>query len=957
MADTSKGAYTFLSYARRGAVTGIKDVDDPTKTLASRGKLAVSLTVQGLTGAVGTNAVLYGPGDVTGIDPALIGRMQPKPGTPDFEPNYFAAVELKQPDFPWMLTPAKANADGQLRPWLCLVAIEKSDGVLNTEPTLVLPQVHVDDADEELPPPADSFAWAHIQLTGSVSAGDPLETVVDTNPERVVARLLCPRRLDEGTTYHACVVPLFMAGRQAGLGEPVTATDLTYAWAAGDTDFWLPVYHQWEFTTGARGDFESLVRMLQPGEMPPEVGTRPMDIGDPGGGLPAAPQSARPVEIGLEGALRVPGAGPTAWPRRTMFLRALRKLLDAPARRSATAQSLPLVPPIYGRWHAARETVPADRGPNDKPYWLRELNLDPRNRVAAALGTQVVQERQDQLMERAWQQVGEIERANQALRQAQMARSAGVSMHARHLSGLSPEAIVQITEPVHARVIGGTAATMRAVVRDSCLPQAVLSPGFRRLMRPRGPVARRWRRAAAARRERPRQTSLLRRLASGALSVVPDRTVQSGAVTVDLVSERLRAHGRGGTAADLGFAQLTEDTALHAPAQEFRVLTAEDGERPQVTGGADDAVAAAFRDAAAAHQADVMQEGPAGPGCDSLALPGAAQNLLGLLDPRTTVPARIGARLRVPEGVWDKPDPLEPIMAAPEFPEPMYEPLRDMSQDWLLPGLDRVPPNTISVLETNARFVESYMVGLNHEMARELLWREYPTDQRGTCFRQFWDLSAVVPAPVTDAEREALKDIDEIHTWPAAKQLGDARARGKSKEARLVLLIRGELLQRYPDAVIYAVKALRQPGGKRVPSTAAGAERYPVFRGTLPQDVTFLAFDLTASEARGRGRLPGWFFVIQQQPTEPRFGLDEAGWQSGQPAGWRDLTWGHLVTQNQFAGMTHAPVSGSRPESWAFSADAGVRWGKQAESAHIAYIALQRPVRVAIHADDMLASP
>ena len=190
--------------------------------------------------------------------------------------------------------------------------------------------------------------------------------------------------------------------------------------------------------------------MLQPGEMPPEVGTRPMDISDPGGGLPAAPQSARPVEIGLEGALRVPGAGPTAWPRRTMFVRALRKLLDAPARRSATAQSLPLVPPIYGRWHAARETVPADRGPNDKPYWLRELNLDPRNRVAAALGTQVVQERQDQLMERAWQQVGEIERANQALRQAQMARSAGVSMHTRHLSGLSPEAIVQITEPVHA---------------------------------------------------------------------------------------------------------------------------------------------------------------------------------------------------------------------------------------------------------------------------------------------------------------------------------------------------------------------------------------------------------------------------------------------------------------------------------------------------------------------------
>ena len=27
---------------------------------------------------------------------------------------------------------------------------------------------------------------------------------------------------------------------------------------------------------------------------------------------------------------------------------------------------------------------------------------------------------------------------------------------------------------------------------------------------------------------------------------------------------------------------------------------------------------------------------------------------------------------------------------------------------------------------------------MNHELARELLWREYPTDQRGTYSRQFW---------------------------------------------------------------------------------------------------------------------------------------------------------------------------------------------------------------------------
>ena len=70
--------------------------------------------------------------------------------------------------------------------------------------------------------------------------------------------------------------------------------------------------------------------------------------------------------------------------------------------------------------------------------------------------------------------------------------------------------------------------------------------------------------------------------------------------------------------------------------------------------------------------------------------------------------------------------PIEPIMAAPKFPQPMYEPLRDLSQELLLPGLETVVPNSVLGLKTNRRFVEAYMVGLNFEMGRELLWRGYP---------------------------------------------------------------------------------------------------------------------------------------------------------------------------------------------------------------------------------------
>jgi hypothetical protein len=53
---------------------------------------------------------------------------------------------------------------------------------------------------------------------------------------------------------------------------------------------------------------------------------------------------------------------------------------------------------------------------------------------------------------------------------------------------------------------------------------------------------------------------------------------------------------------------------------------------------------------------------------------------------------------------------LDTILVTPTFPQPMYEPLRDLSQDLLLPGLQNVPADSVLGLETNRRFVESYML-------------------------------------------------------------------------------------------------------------------------------------------------------------------------------------------------------------------------------------------------------
>src|SRR4029453_3050820 len=91
----------------------------------------------------------------------------------------------------------------------------------------------------------------------------------------------------------------------------------------------------------------------------------------------------------------------------------------------------------------------------------------------------------------------------------------------------------------------------------------------------------------------------------------------------------------------------------------------------------------------------------------------------------------------------------ETVMMEPSFPQPMYEPLKEKSQDLLLPGLDTVLADTVLGLRTNRAFVEAYMIGLNVEMARELLWRGFPTDQRGTYFKNFWGNDGS-PAAVSD---------------------------------------------------------------------------------------------------------------------------------------------------------------------------------------------------------------
>ena len=367
----------------------------------------------------------------------------------------------------------------------------------------------------------------------------------------------------------------------------------------------------------------------------------------------------------------------------------------------------------------------------------------------------------------------------------------------------------------------------------------------------------------------------------------------------------------------------------------------------------------------------------------TLDLPTLTSKAVTALDPVFTIPRRLKQIVYLPPWITDNMfEQFTPVMAYPVIDVPMYKPLSDLSSELFLPNINLIPQNSITLLESNQRFIEAYMVGLNHEMARELLWNEYPTDQRGSYFRQFWDVSLQLPPNPTQADKEKFRDIPELHKWSKFSNLGDHDYRVQNGNAALlVLVIRGELLKRYPTAVIYAQKAVwpkgtPDPSVDRVPVTILPAEedsppqtkiRMPLFEAKVDPEIYFLGFDLTAEEAKGGknpGDDPGWFFVIKERPGEPRFGMQDVPEGSPNPhlINWNDLAWvdvnvppGGLVQLNQSLVLVD-PGPSDPGGDVKDPDDAEAQWNPSTDAAELASILYRVPVLVAVHASRMLPS-
>ena len=350
--------------------------------------------------------------------------------------------------------------------------------------------------------------------------------------------------------------------------------------------------------------------------------------------------------------------------------------------------------------------------------------------------------------------------------------------------------------------------------------------------------------------------------------------------------------------------------------------------------------------------APAPREAPGGPldiprdlpgSLDSADVSDVAADVVAGLDPLAAVRDNLLARIPALHGLLPA-DTLPTTLAlTPTFGDGLSDDLALLGAEYLLPGAGALGHNRVRLVESDPEFAATFLIGANHGLALELLWRGYPVDLTGTFFKRFWRYAD-----------EGKLDIEPLAGWTRTASIADNLPEGT--EAMTVFVIRGDVVRRYPTAHYFLQKAQLVDGEiKPVPGDVAPA----VVRGALDRDTLFVGFEEASEDVIGdrAGGDPGWLLAIEEQPAAPRFGLDDppeppdpTGY-GAKPASWNDLSWDNVATDaKQLAGLTHAPVD----VDWLTGATneiEGSTWGENA--AHIARACWQQPFRIYFPGDQL----
>ena len=995
----------YLSQMRKGLIAQVKDEVKGDKLRPSI-EVAVSYEYENTDGskhqpnkAIGKDVQLYGPGEILGFNENIIVKTEPNNGVTNFRADLIPYIEFADPDFLWRYSIKKDVSKKNWIPWLTLIVLEpivefKYDTKHNPE----LPPVIFLKKDAKLPDLNESWRWCHIHINDKAELKlDTLQRTLKQESEKAVCRMMCPRRLKTNTKYVAFVVPTYELGVQAAFGEPLVAPAEHLAWTEttiSTDDFALPFYHSYEFETGEKGDFETLVKKLK-GHKLEGVGKRKIDCTNPGYGLKN--DSRIPVE--MEGALmsedikyqdwvmdnsewatfNIESYDPDANKQHDDFSKViptLRGLLNS----SEDGDILRVVPPIYGKWYDENyEGADANLQLNNKG-WLEELNYDFRHRAAAGLGVQFIKDHQEDLMENAWNQLKEVKKANRAANLGRFGVAVSDCLEKKVLGKK-----INASKTSNARSAKKTVTTAKTIMGGQHRLRMVLEPKESTSQNSKAATEKinyhltQLKTQKYLRRFRPLSTP----------PMVINKPEQAFKEVIGFEPFHIKGLvEKKQSNQPLPFIKLDTKTLNQAVGEVEPLLNASTGIRGRFRSRVEK-----FRNRTEKQKSKFYKR---------------------------TEKSKVNYR-SVGGNESDEDDVLKDLIWYPEFHTPMYLYLRDKVQGFLAPGLETVPNNTISFLTTNNRFIESFMIGLNHEFASELRWREFPTDMRGSYFRKFWDttvysveideLGEFISTPfadnlfqrierydaslirsktigeivyhifneildktgeLTQAEkfmamtyeeeiekwlltRDEDKDIHHPVIWNKNSRLGkhgqsipqDNIPNDSGATQQVVMVIRGELLHAFPNALVY----LAHKKGDNTPDY--DRKEFPVFEGKLPPDVLFLGFDITKDVASD------YYAVFEEPLDEVKYGLDELVTPSVPSSDdtWQNVSWQHFSGLNEGDYLNEiAPLNVNDERELRKLNDEGELEveGSWDDSTFVAKVFTQHSVRLIINLEDVL---
>lgn len=818
-----------------------------------RGTLNYDLEIIGDNTARGdrvpVSALLKGPGEVVGLDPDQITRIEPEGANKGFEPNYFPFVQLRDPDLPWRYS-LGSGTDDQLTPWMVLIALKDDEFSYLNQGNALAPRIEVGSVRGSLPDLDQAWATAHVQVDMDGVTGTPAQVVLD-DPGRGFARLFACRKLDAATQYTLFLVPSYAVGRAAALGDGADpALGRSLAWNIDDSSAHiLPYFFRHRFRTEAGQDLEALLRKLRAvrADEEDEAGAPLWVSGQDVGYYPNVTSTG--YKFAAQAALMQPDTDvpPMDTPQnlRSKMKNTLNTVL---AESPDDEEEDPLLTfPAYGRHYNGAKEVSVSRATNGE--WFDQINLDLKFRAAAGLGHDIVRENDEHFAQLCWEQYDEVLAANQALRQLQVATLLAGRMEAQHFSRLPSETGVQLAEPLMGFVRqtpdDEAASSLKSLLNSKNVPGGFTSLALRR---------------TASRKPA--------RVATGDKPGAPRRRVPMAALPGDQ------------TPSDA--ARPRPDGALR---QRQEVLE-NSGARGDITKALD-----------GFFNPEMLGRKPKPQVPQAVVGRYNSDKITRLVGDKLTTLPRAKADHLIGGRSQAEAEDGGIIYRAPRVPEPLIDHLMRVSRDGVLSNAAALPENTVSFYEENRSFVEALMVGANHAMNEELRWREYPTDMRGTIFHRFWNRGA---AP----DNKNADDILDIHAW--GTNLGDqtnpADADGK---ANLIVVIKGEVVRKLSDPIVEI--SIADSNGWDVETAIPHP---PVFFGKIGRDAVYFGFDISWDEIMSDALRDRSYFAIYEPPARLRFGLDvgNADIRFARPAtpdlvlqdaapemdSWDDLSWAHM---------------------------------------------------------------